>query len=164
MKATGIKLTPPLPLAASPALKSAAAGALLWRMRDMYSSPSSAQCRGTGMCSKDWTCFSRQPGWGTALSPCRTSDSPCSTVNYAWCRKQLLTVLFIFDVLFVLHQWSTTLNNVLILISFFFFFPRGLQQHGIWRLCKPWWFKSPNQLVGSVSPPCYRQEADRHRQ
>lgn len=47
---------------------------------------------------------------------------------------------------------------------FFFFFPSGLPQHSIWRLHKPWQFKPPNQLVRSVSPPCYRQEADRHRQ
>lgn len=47
---------------------------------------------------------------------------------------------------------------------FFFFFPPGLQQHSIWRLHKPWWLKPPNQLVRSVSPPCYRREADRHRQ
>lgn len=57
--------------------------------------------------------------------PAEPLTHPARTVNYAWCRKQLLTVLFIFDVLFVLHQWSTTLNNVLILISFFFFFPEG---------------------------------------
>lgn len=46
---------------------------------------------------------------------------PLHTVNYIQCRKQLLTILFIFVVLFVLHQWSTTLNNVLI----FLFSPQG---------------------------------------
>lgn len=87
---------------------------------------------------------------------------PVHTVHYTQCRKQLLTVLFIIVVLFVLHQWSTTLNNVLIFL--FFFFPPGLQKHSIWRLQRPWWFKPPKQLVRSVSHPCYRREADRHRQ
>lgn len=57
--------------------------------------------------------------------PAEPLTQPTRTVDYAWCRKQLLTILFIFDVLFVLHQWSTTLNNVLILVSFFFFPPRA---------------------------------------
>lgn len=46
----------------------------------------------------------------------------------------------------------------------FYFFPPGLQQHSIWRLHKPWWFKPPNHLARSVSPPCYRREADRHKE
>lgn len=46
---------------------------------------------------------------------------PVHTVRYTQCRKQLLTILFIFVVLFVLHQWSTTLNNVLN----FLFSPQG---------------------------------------
>lgn len=47
---------------------------------------------------------------------------PVHTVHYTQCRKQLLTILFIFVVLFVLHQWSTTLNNV---FDFSFYSPQG---------------------------------------
>lgn len=55
--------------------------------------------------------------------PAEPLTHPTRAVDYARWRKQLLTVLFIFDVLFVLHQWSITLNNVLIFVSFFF--PQG---------------------------------------
>lgn len=94
-------------------------------MRDMYSSPSSAQCRGTGMCSKDWTCFSRQPGWGTALSPCRTSDSPCTHCELCLV-QEAVAHCFVYLWCFVCFASVEHYSEQCVDFNFFFFFfPEG---------------------------------------
>lgn len=124
---------------------------LVWRARHVQPSLESLFLT---TCSRSCS-FNLQNPWLTphALWITLSAGSSCSQ----FCLSSSMSCLFcISGALLWTMFWF--------LFLFFFFSPLGLQQHGIWRLHKPWWFKPPNQLVGSASPPCYRRQADRHRQ